>query len=115
MLEHAAVAKATEVHVTPFDWLRQWYPVALQRDLDPSVPTKITLLGRDLVLWKEGVNKGEMFDSTSWRCFMDKCPHRLAPLSEGRIDSKTGHLQCAYHGWEFDRTGACTKIPQVMN
>jgi phenylpropionate dioxygenase-like ring-hydroxylating dioxygenase large terminal subunit len=66
----------------------------------------VTLLGRDLVLWKDGNEK-------RWRCFIDSCPHRLAPLSEGRIEPRTGHLQCAYHGWEFDQDGTCTKIPQV--
>jgi len=32
------------------------------------------------------------------RAFQDRCPHRLAPLSEGIIDAKTGHLLCNYHG-----------------
>ncbi|KAF8055112.1 PTC52 [Scenedesmus sp. PABB004] len=43
----------------------------------------------------------------------DRCPHRLAPLSEGRIDAATGNLMCSYHGWEFDATGRCTSIPQI--
>lgn len=44
---------------------------------------------------------------------------RLAPLSEGRLlprDTDGGggvRLACAYHGWEFERSGACAKIPQV--
>jgi hypothetical protein len=32
------------------------------------------------------------------RAFQDRCPHRLAPLSEGIIDAKTGELYCSYHG-----------------
>lgn len=104
---HATTATTDDTADAPFDWWRQWYPVALTRDLDPTSLTKATLLGRELVLWKEGGAGGQ------WRCFLDRCPHRLAPLSEGRVDGKTGHLQCAYHGWEFDATGACTKIPQV--
>ena len=47
------------------------------------------------------------------RCFKDCCPHRLAPLSEGRIDHQTGNLYCNYHGWQFDSTGSCTNIPQL--
>ncbi|CAJ1330779.1 unnamed protein product, partial [Effrenium voratum] len=43
----------------------------------------------------------------------DACAHRLAPLSEGRIEPKTGCLQCAYHGWEFNSQGNCQRIPQV--
>lgn len=97
-----------------FDWWKQWYPVALTRDLDSAVPTKVTLLGRDLVLWKEGAAAAAASGNPpAWRCFIDRCPHRMAPLSEGRVDSKTGHLQCAYHGWEFGGSGACSKIPQA--
>lgn len=33
-----------------------------------------------------------------WSVFEDRCPHRLAPLSEGRIEPSTGHLMCSYHG-----------------
>jgi hypothetical protein len=29
-----------------FDWWRQWYPVALERDLDPALPTKVGGLPR---------------------------------------------------------------------
>ncbi|MEM9566625.1 MAG: aromatic ring-hydroxylating dioxygenase subunit alpha, partial [Actinomycetota bacterium] len=47
--------------------------------------------------------------------FADRCPHRLAPLSiGGTIDTPAGdRLRCGYHGWEFDHTGACTRIPAV--
>ena len=57
----------------PFVWKDHWYPVSLIEDLDPSVPTPFQLLGRELVIWKDP--QGE------WRVFLDKCPHRLAPLS----------------------------------
>jgi len=45
----------------------------------------------------------------------DSCPHRAAPLSEGRID-ESGQIECPYHGWTFDgnKGGACTKIPQAV-
>jgi len=56
-----------------FSWWNHWYPVSLIEDLDPSVPTPFQLLGRELVVWKD--KQGE------WRVFLDKCPHRLAPLS----------------------------------
>jgi len=47
-----------------------------------------------------------------WNVFEDACPHRLAALSEGRIDENTGNLMCTYHGWTFDSAGKCTNIPQ---
>ncbi|CAH9124242.1 unnamed protein product [Cuscuta epithymum] len=88
-----------------FNWREHWYPVALVEDLDPALPTPFQLLNREIVLW---------FDrsSSSWVALDDKCPHRLAPLSEGRLD-ENGHLQCSYHGWSFDGCGSCTRIPQA--
>ncbi|KAJ6961126.1 hypothetical protein NC652_000120 [Populus alba x Populus x berolinensis] len=58
--------------------------------------------------------KGEKFDwnESEWKVFDDTCPHRLAPLSEGRID-QWGRLQCVYHGWCFNGSGDCKLIPQA--
>ncbi|KQK12598.1 hypothetical protein BRADI_1g04810v3 [Brachypodium distachyon] len=90
-----------------FDWLDQWYPVAPVCDLDPRAPHGKTILGLRVVAWYDRTaGDGE------WRVFDDACPHRLAPLSEGRIDDK-GRLQCVYHGWCFDGRGSCQFIPQA--
>lgn len=86
-----------------FQWTKQWYPIAVIDFLDPSRPHGVQLLGKDLVLWKDG--------TAQWRCFEDACPHRLAPLSEGRVESD-GTLLCAYHAWRFEGTGNCVQIPQ---
>ncbi|KAL6638079.1 hypothetical protein ACP70R_025651 [Stipagrostis hirtigluma subsp. patula] len=88
-----------------FDWLDQWYPFAPVCDLDPGAPHGKTVLGLSVVAWYDRA-AGE------WRVFDDACPHRLAPLSEGRVDGK-GRLQCVYHGWCFDGAGACKFIPQA--
>jgi phenylpropionate dioxygenase-like ring-hydroxylating dioxygenase large terminal subunit len=37
-----------------FNWYKQWYPVRLVKELDPSAPHAVMLLGLRLVLWKEG-------------------------------------------------------------
>jgi len=87
-----------------FDWKEVWYPVHYVKDLDKSQPTPFTLLNRDLVIWWEQT-------TACWRVFDDKCPHRLAPLSEGRI-SEDGLLECPYHGWAFSGSGKCDRIPQ---
>ncbi len=87
-----------------FDVLEAWYPVHYVQDLDKSVPTKFTLLGQDLVIWWDA-------NTESWSVLEDKCPHRLAPLSEGRIN-EDGVLECPYHGWTFAANGGCLNIPQ---
>jgi phenylpropionate dioxygenase-like ring-hydroxylating dioxygenase large terminal subunit len=86
-----------------FQWTKQWYAVAVVEFLDPSRPHAMQLLGKNIVLWRDGSEK--------WRCFEDFCPHRLAPLSEGRVESD-GTLLCAYHAWRFDSQGNCVSIPQ---
>ncbi|HEY9652218.1 MAG TPA: Rieske 2Fe-2S domain-containing protein, partial [Coleofasciculaceae cyanobacterium] len=91
-----------------FNFFQHWYPLSPIEDLDPKRPTAVTLLGLHLVIWKPKF-------SETYRVFLDQCPHRLAPLSEGRVDEKTGNLMCSYHGWQFDPQGSCTRIPQADN
>lgn len=91
---------------TRFDWKEAWYPVHYVEDLDKSTLTKFTLLGQNLVIWWD--RHGEC-----WRVFEDQCPHRLAPLSEGRI-AEDGLLECPYHGWAFQGNGTCSRIPQQV-
>lgn len=87
-----------------FDWQEVWYPVFYIEDLDKSKPVKFTLLERDLVIWWDR-------HSNAWKAFDDRCPHRLVPLSEGRI-ADDGLLECPYHGWAFTGDGNCDRIPQ---
>lgn len=89
-----------------FDPLEAWYPVYYVEDLDKSRPNTFTLLEQDLVIWWEE-------SSQNWRVFADKCPHRLAPLSQGRINEQ-GLLECPYHGWTFAGSGKCQEIPQQL-
>lgn len=91
-----------------FNFFQQWYPLTPIEDLDPTRPTPVTLLGQRLVIWKSPAIE-------QYCVFLDQCPHRLAPLSEGRVDEKTGQLMCSYHGWKFNTTGECTHIPQAEN
>jgi phenylpropionate dioxygenase-like ring-hydroxylating dioxygenase large terminal subunit len=91
-----------------FNFFQHWYPLSPVEDIDPKRPTPVTILGLHLVIWKPS-------SSETYRVFIDQCPHRLAPLSEGRVDEKTGNLMCSYHGWQFDEQGICTHIPQAEN
>jgi len=86
-------------------WTQAWYPVAFLKDLDPARPQAFTLLEQDLVLWWDR-QQGQ------WQAFADVCPHRLVPLSEGRLNA-SGELECPYHGWTFNGQGQCTAIPQA--
>lgn len=91
---------------TSFNPIESWYPVYYVEDLDKTQPTPFTLLDRDLVIWWDA-------QAQEWRAFDDKCPHRLARLSEGRI-AEDGLLECPYHGWAFTGSGTCDRIPQQL-
>jgi len=71
-------------------WRWQTEPAVLSRDL-PCTPAPLHPCTPSLrsVIWKDG--------SGTYRCFRDACPHRLVPLSDGRI-APNGELQCPYHG-----------------
>lgn len=91
---------------TRFDWKEVWYPIHYVKDLDKTKPTPFTLLNRKLVIWWDK-------NASTWRVFDDKCPHRLALLSEGRINEQ-GLIECPYHGWTFSGSGKCEFIPQQV-
>ena len=103
-------------------WAEQWWPLAFAAHTSKTEPCAIQLLGAPLVVWwddsesgggeaKRGVGGGgDQTDGGMWRVTLDRCPHRLAPLSEGRVSE--GCLECPYHGWSFDGAGQCVRVPQ---
>ncbi|KAG0586016.1 hypothetical protein KC19_2G056900 [Ceratodon purpureus] len=91
---------------TSFDWKSNWYPVFPVIDADKTIPHAFQILGRKVVIWYDK-------EAAVWRTFLDMCPHRLAPFSEGRIDEQ-GCIQCCYHGWSFKGDGSCARIPQAL-
>src|ERR1700685_915274 len=57
-------------------------------------PTAVRLLGRDIVLFRDG---GKLF------ALDDRCPHRGVKLSAGKCEyAGSGTISCPYHGWTFD-------------
>eukprot|EP01039_Chlorochromonas_danica_P009375 gene9375-10353_t len=84
-----------------------WVPFAVVDDLQRDYPTEIEVLGEKFAIWYSDSDKGQ------WSIVANLCPHRLAPLSEGRIDKSNGCLECPYHGWQFNTQGQCVHIPQA--
>ncbi len=79
---------------------RYWHPVANIESLDDG-PLHRRLLCEDVVVWKGADGRPA--------AAIDRCPHREAPLSAGW--TQDGCIVCPYHGWRFDRDGACTLVP----
>lgn len=86
--------------LNPYDMKQYWYAVCFSSELTKDKPKGILLLDEPLVLYrtKDGIE-----------CAQDRCPHRSAKLSLGRMVE--GSVECLYHGWAFGDSGKCTRIP----
>ena len=91
---------------SPFQLRQNWFPVAPLADIPEDRPLAVTIAGVAIAIWTPR-------ETEDYRAALDRCPHRLAPLSEGRLDDDSGNLMCSYHGWQFDGDGRCTRIPQA--
>jgi vanillate O-demethylase monooxygenase subunit len=79
-----------------------WNPVARASDLADGGPISVELLGQHWCVVRLG---------DELAAFPDACPHRLSPLSAGKVVDET--LQCGYHGYRFTADGTCVEIPSV--
>lgn len=78
-----------------------WHPLATEVELARGKPLARTLLGVPLVLFREASGQAAALH--------DRCPHRHAPLSCGRV--RNGEVECPYHGWRFAADGHCVAVP----
>jgi phenylpropionate dioxygenase-like ring-hydroxylating dioxygenase large terminal subunit len=78
-----------------------WYAVMPISHLADG-PRPFTLLGEKIVLWLKA-------DGTP-AALQDRCCHRTAQLSKGFVEND--NIVCGYHGWTYDCSGACVRIPQ---
>ncbi len=78
-----------------------WYMAGWADELDDGQLLARTLLEQPVVLFRRP-------DGTP-AALEDRCPHRLAPLSRGRV--LEDGIQCGYHGLQFDAAGQCVNNP----
>jgi len=78
----------------------QWYVVLESKEVHKK-PIGVTRMGEKLVFWRDSM--GSVF------CAVDRCAHRGVALSIGKIEHD--HLQCPFHGFEYDERGRCVYIP----
>jgi phenylpropionate dioxygenase-like ring-hydroxylating dioxygenase large terminal subunit len=79
----------------------QWYVILDSKELKKAKSLRIRRLNIDLALWRDQENKV--------CCIADKCCHRGASLSCGKIVN--GNLECPFHGFLYDKSGRVTCIP----
>lgn len=83
-------------------WLQNaWYQAAWMHELDATGSLVRTILDIPVLFYRTS--------GGSVAAVHDRCPHRFAPLSAGRIENDAA--VCGYHGLGFDSGGACVLNP----
>lgn len=86
----------------PEPWLHDaWYVADWSETLKAGALHARTLLGEPLVIFRD--------EDGALSALEDRCCHRLAPLSKGRLEPDG--LRCMYHGMKFAPDGRCIEIP----
>ena len=80
-----------------------WTMAAWAHELEAGKLLARTLLEEPLVLYRDA--------DGAPRALADRCPHRFAPLSMGRLCDGGKTVECPYHGLRFDSRGACAHNP----
>jgi len=79
----------------------QWYGILEGKELKGNSPIGVTRLGEKLVLWRS--------ENGAINCLFDKCCHRGAALSAGKVIHDT--INCPFHGLAYDSSGKVVLIP----
>jgi phenylpropionate dioxygenase-like ring-hydroxylating dioxygenase large terminal subunit len=78
-----------------------WYVAAWRDEVVPEALLARTLLNEPVVFFRTSDGRVAALE--------DRCRHRFAPLSKGRIEGD--RVRCMYHGLVFDASGRCVEIP----
>jgi len=77
-----------------------WYAAAWANELSDTFLAR-TLLNEPVMLFREENGRAA--------AMVDRCPHRFAPLSRGKMID--GAVECPYHGLRFGADGSCVHNP----
>ena len=80
---------------------RFWQPVYESARLEAGRAVPIEVLGERFALYRGETGAAHAVEN--------RCPHRGNMLSTGRVIGD--EIECFYHGWAFDPTGACVRQP----
>jgi phthalate 4,5-dioxygenase oxygenase subunit len=77
---------------------RYWWPAGFTEQVTAKgSPTRVRLLGEDLVLFRDGSGRLGVLGLHCW--------HRGTSLEFGRVEDSG--IRCCYHGWLYDVGGRC--------
>ena len=83
-------------------WIRNaWYVAGWSHELEPGRILARLIIDQPLALYRKTDGQVVVLE--------DRCCHRFAPLSMGRLEQDD--LRCMYHGLKFAPDGRCVEIP----
>ncbi len=85
----------------PFPIPHGWFGLCLSHELAPGDARKVTMAGRDFVVFRTESGQAAVLDNY--------CPHLGAPLHQGCVQGE--NIRCPFHHWQFDAKGACKDVP----
>jgi renierapurpurin 18,18'-hydroxylase len=80
-----------------------WYAVGWAEQLPPGQVIQVTVWQQEIAIYRS--------ESGTLQALRNVCPHKGVALHNGKVLGE--NLACPYHGWEFDGTGQCVKIPYL--
>lgn len=88
-----------EVGINP----NYWYPVGWVSQLTAGNVMPVKIWQQAIALYRD--ENGQI------HALEDACPHKGVALHKGKVQGC--HLTCPYHGWEFNGSGECVRIPYL--
>ena len=80
-----------------------WYAVGWATQLKTERVMRVQVWNQAIAVYRDA--QGEL------HALENVCPHKGVDLHTGNVVGD--RLACGYHGWEFDGTGACVRIPYL--
>lgn len=88
--------KVNSYNITEHDkYQTQWYSIGHKSNFPFRVPRKITVWGKQYVIWKKSI--------TDYVCLVDTCPHGGESLSNGHVYNNC--ITCSQHQSSFNENG----------
>jgi phenylpropionate dioxygenase-like ring-hydroxylating dioxygenase large terminal subunit len=84
-------------------YINFWYPMCSSEELTDK-PLRLKGLGLQFVAFRDSSGTAHVLSDT--------CVHRGGSLSKGWVEGD--HIVCPYHGWQYEGSGRCAKIPSLQ-
>jgi phenylpropionate dioxygenase-like ring-hydroxylating dioxygenase large terminal subunit len=87
----------------PHQFVQGWYWALPSRGLAVGQVQAITLLGRNLAIYRSASRRVIAMDAY--------CPHMGTHLAEGRVEGEG--IRCFFHNWKYSADGQCLEVPSL--